>query len=165
MKKVVWITGTFGALVLAGGVFALTRGRTEDGTDQSEAVLVEQERTIDDLNLAMREIGTNEFRSLVADYQTDPWTFIGERPCVVDIYATWCGPCKKLAPVLDKIAGLYAGQIDFYKVDIDKAEELSTFYGIEAIPTLLFCSADGRIERLVGAPSEEALLEKIQALK
>lgn len=165
MKKVVWITGTLGVLVLAGGVFALTKGRNGNGVGQSEAVLVEHEKSIDDLNLAIREIGVNEFRSLVADYQTDPWEFIGERPCVVDIYATWCGPCKKLTPVLDKIAAQYAGRIDFYKVDIDKAEELSAFYEIEAIPTLLFCSADGKIERVVGAPSEEALLDKIQTLK
>ena len=62
---------------------------------------------------------------------------LGDKPAIVDFYATWCGPCKAIAPVLEKLAAEYKGKIVVYKIDTDKEPELSAAFGIRSIPTLL----------------------------
>ena len=66
------------------------------------------------------------------DFKSNPktWNFKGDKPAIIDFYATWCGPCKATAPILEEIAGDYAGQIDVYKVDVDKQRELASLFGI-----------------------------------
>ena len=62
-----------------------------------------------------------DFLAKVANYEANPeWKFLGERPAIIDFYATWCGPCKMLAPVLEEIAEEYAGRVDVYKVNVMK---------------------------------------------
>ena len=58
------------------------------------------------------------------------------KTAIVDFYATWCGPCKAIAPVLEKLAAEYKGKIVVYKIDTDKEPELSAAFGIRSIPTL-----------------------------
>lgn len=80
-----------------------------------------------------------DFLKKVANYEANPeWKFLGERPAIIDFYATWCGPCKMLAPILDEVAGEYDGQIDVYKVNVDEEEELASLFRIRTVPTLLF---------------------------
>ena len=81
-----------------------------------------------------------EFLSKVANYEKTPdkWEYLGSKPCIIDFYATWCGPCRKLAPILEEIAGEYAGKIDVYKIDVDKEPELAAAFGVQSIPTLVF---------------------------
>ena len=78
-----------------------------------------------------------DFLTKVANYETNPneWKFLGERPALIDFYATWCGPCKMLAPVLDELAEEYEGKIDIYKIDVDAEEELAALFGIRSVPS------------------------------
>lgn len=103
-----------------------------------------------------------EFKRKVTDYQNSAqeWVFNGTRPAVVDFYATWCGPCKMTAPVLDRLARDYAGKIDFYKVDIDKEPELASAFGIQSIPTFLFIPVKGKPTVQMGA-MQKADFERI----
>lgn len=82
-----------------------------------------------------------EFLKKVANYEASPqeWKFLGEKPCIVDFYADWCGPCKMIAPILEELAEEYSGKIDIYKVDTEAEKELATAFGIRSIPSLLFC--------------------------
>lgn len=107
-----------------------------------------------------------DFKRKVMDYDRHPdqWVFEGTRPAVVDFYATWCRPCKMMAPVVEQLARKYKGKIDFYKVDIDQEEELASVFGIQSIPTLLFIPAKGNPAVQTGAMPQEELEKTIQTL-
>lgn len=79
------------------------------------------------------------FKSKVFDYESKVYKFAGDKPCIIDFYASWCGPCKVMAPTLQTIADEYKGKINVYKVDVDAQKELASAFGISGIPTLLFC--------------------------
>ena len=80
-----------------------------------------------------------DFLKKVYNYEANPkeWKFEGSRPAIVDFYATWCGPCKALHPVLEELSKEYSGKVDIYQIDVDKEKELAAAFGIRSIPTLL----------------------------
>ncbi len=83
---------------------------------------------------------------------------------VVDFYATWCGPCRQLSPLVDSAAGAFSGKIKFYKVNVDESPGLAQNFQIQAIPTLLFFK-DGKLaDRTTGLLSEAELNDKLQVL-
>ena len=104
-----------------------------------------------------------DFLKKVANYEANPeWKFLGERPAIIDFYATWCGPCKMLAPILDEIAEEYAGRVDVYKVNVDEEEELAALFRIRSVPTLLFVPLTDAPQMAQGALPKKTLVEAIQ---
>jgi thioredoxin len=99
-----------------------------------------------------------EFISRVANFTANPtdWKYLGDKPCIIDFYATWCGPCKMVAPILEDLAKQYDGQIYIYKVDVDAEPEIAAAYGIQSIPTLFFCSVNGTPQISQGAMPKES---------
>lgn len=97
------------------------------------------------------------FRRLVMDYESHPqeWVYEGKRPAVIDFYATWCGPCKMMSPIVEEVAETYAGKVDFYKVDIDTERELADIFGIQSIPTFLFVPVKGNPSVQMGTMQQE----------
>lgn len=97
----------------------------------------------------------------VFDYtqNTNEWKFEGKKPAIIDFYATWCGPCRRVAPILKELAEQYKDQIVIYKVDTDKEKELSTAMGIQSLPTILFIPMNGQPQVLVGA-ADKATFER-----
>ena len=100
----------------------------------------------------------------VASYETSPseWKFLGERPAIIDFYATWCGPCKMLSPVLEELAAEYAGKIDIYKINVEEEEELAGVFGVRSVPTLLFVPMEGAPQMAQGALPKNVLQEAIR---
>ena len=107
-----------------------------------------------------------EFLTKVADYEKNPneWKYLGNRPAIIDFYADWCGPCKMIAPSLEQLAKEYAGQINIYKVDVDKETELAQAFGIQGIPALLYIPMEGKPQMLQGAMPKDQLKEKIESI-
>lgn len=92
------------------------------------------------------------------------WRFLGKRPAIVDFHATWCGPCRALAPVLEELSEEYAGRIDIYKVDIDRERTLAAAFGVRSVPTLLFIPIVGSPQMAAGALPKQTLREAIEQL-
>ena len=88
----------------------------------------------------------------------------GEQPLVVDFWATWCGPCRMLAPVVAELAQEYDGKITVGKCDVEENDELAMEFGIRNIPTILFFKNGEVVDKLVGAVSKAKLDEKFKAL-
>ena len=91
-----------------------------------------------------------------------PWHYKGTRPCIIDFYADWCAPCRALAPVLEQIAGDYAGKLDIYKVNTEKETELASMFGVRSIPSLLFVPPQGKPQISAGAMPKGALEHTIK---
>lgn len=148
-------------IILASALFAITLfaacSKAEQKTEETHKV-VEVHKTI--------HLTKADFLQKVANFETTPneWKYLGDKPCIIDFYATWCPPCKAIAPVLEELAATYEQDIYIYKIDVDKEPELATAFGIRSIPTLMFVPMQGEPTTEVGNISKEKLVEHIQTL-
>lgn len=111
----------------------------------------------------VKHLTKQEFIEKVYNYEKNPdkWIYEGNMPAIIDFYATWCGPCKAIAPILEELAKEYAGKIVIYKIDTDKERELAAAFGISSIPTLLFIPSKGDPQVAQGALPKESLKRAI----
>src|SRR5947209_9754165 len=94
--------------------------------------------------MATIQLTTEGFKQQIFDYTSEEsWNYKGEMPAIIDFYADWCGPCKAVAPVLEELSEQYKDKVAIYKLDTDQEAELSSLFGIQSIPTLLFIPLAG----------------------
>lgn len=139
------------AIVVLGSCSNNKKSNSEDKTTTST---IKTKNTIkSDNELATKYLSTEDFKKKIMNYDEHPqeWVFEGNRPAIIDFYATWCGPCKMTAPIIERLARKYKGQIDFYKVDIDQERELAQIFGTRSIPTFLFIPIKGQPTAQMGA--------------
>lgn len=86
------------------------------------------------------------------------------KPMVLDFWATWCGPCRMVAPIIESLAEQYADQVIVGKVDVDENEELVSKFGIRNVPTVFFIKDGQVVDKIVGAAAKPAYEEKIKAM-
>lgn len=91
------------------------------------------------------------FKTKVFDFSTSKkWKYQGDKPCIIDFYADWCAPCRKLAPILEELAAQYDGEIYVYKVNTDNNPGVSSYFNIVSIPTVMLCPMKGEPQMMVG---------------
>lgn len=100
-------------------------------------------------------MNSEDFQNIVLD---------NKEPAVVDFWATWCGPCKMLAPTIEEIADELDGKIAVGKVDVDENRELAVKYGVMSIPTVIYFKNGEEVTRLIGVQGREKLLETANKL-
>ncbi|WP_404790665.1 thioredoxin [Altericista sp. CCNU0014] len=87
-----------------------------------------------------------------------------EKPLLVDFYATWCGPCRMLAPILDQVQALMKGKLQIVKIDTDRYPDLASHYEIHALPTMVLFKQGQPVERIEGVMPPEQLVERLTPL-
>jgi len=112
-------------------------------------------------NNDMTEHLTKEtFKSKVFDYEKNKeWKFEGEKPCIVDFYADWCGPCKMVAPVLEELSEDFSGKLNVYKINTEEEQELASVFGIRSIPSFLFVPVSGQPQMAMGALPKDTFIK------
>ncbi|ERI89140.1 thioredoxin [Bacteroides pyogenes F0041] len=117
-------------------------------------------------NMKTIQLTKSEFLKRVADYETSPneWKYLGDKPAIIDFYASWCGPCKMIAPILEELAAEYADELYIYKVNTEEERELSSVFGIRSIPSLLFVPMEGQPQMAMGAMSKADFKKAIQSV-
>lgn len=114
-------------------------------------------------NGRVNEISMEQFTSLIVEDNPAQLIFNSPVPVVIDFYATWCGPCKKLAPYIEQLAEKYKGKVAFYHVDVDAQPDFARNLGIEAMPTLLFAYKENGWSQ-VGYMEKEQLEDMIERM-
>jgi len=112
-------------------------------------------------------LNTEQFRERVFDYKANgegkapEWHYKGDKPCVIDFYTTWCGPCKRLAPIMESLSQQYCDQVIFYKADTEREVQLAYLFGINSIPQVLYVPMEGKPMLLKGLYPQEAIVDII----
>jgi thioredoxin 1 len=92
------------------------------------------------------------FKEKVFNFELNKdWKYEGKTPCMIDFYADWCGPCKMVAPILEELQKEYGENLVIYKVNTEAERELSSMFGIQSIPSLLFVPVEGQPQMAMGA--------------
>lgn len=106
-------------------------------------------------------ITTEQFKARIFDYTKEKeWKYKGNKPCIIDFYTTWCGPCKRLAPIMAELSEKYCGEVEFYKADTEQERELAYVFQISSIPQVLYIPVRGQPMLLKGLYPKENI-EKI----
>lgn len=126
--------------------------------EQKNSTINKKENKMKTINLSK-----SEFLTKVMNFDQNPqeWKYLGDKPCIIDFYADWCGPCKMVAPLLEELAKEYDGEIYVYKIDTEKEQELAQAFGIRSIPSLLFVPMNEQPQMVMGALPKSELKKAI----
>ena len=109
-------------------------------------------------------LSSKEFRTKVYDISAKNPEYLGSKPAIVDFYASWCGPCRAISPVLEELAKEYGDKIVIYKVDVDASRDIAQAFGIRSIPAVLFIPMKGEAQMTVGGRSKEDFKKQIDTI-
>ena len=110
------------------------------------------------------ELSSKDFNLKVYDLEAEDLKYLGDKPAIIDFNATWCGPCRRIAPILDELAQEYDGQIVIYKVDVDKCPDIAEAFGIQSIPAVLYIPVDGEPQMTIGSRSKTQFQQEIEKI-
>ena len=140
-------------ILLSGGVLLASCG----GQKQKAATSNKAEAT------NVKHITAAQMKELVYDFDQHPTEFVykGDKPAILDFYADWCGPCRKLSPKLEQLAEKYGDKLIVYKINVDNEQQLARHFGVSSIPMLLFVPIKGTPIQTMGDLPMESLEETL----
>jgi thioredoxin len=150
-------------MILAAVTLASCSGQGSSSPESSQAQTKKEIASTPSTSKVIH-LDKESFKQLVMDYDKNPqqWVFEGDKPCIIDFYADWCRPCKMIAPIMEELAGEYAGKVNIYKVNTDKERELASLFNITSIPYVLFVPAQGNPSSQRGAMPKESYVQIIE---
>ena len=112
------------------------------------------------------ELTKSDFLKKIVNYEKNPeeWSYLGDKPAIIDFYASWCGPCKMVAPILEELAAEYEGEIYVYKVNTEQEQELAALFNIRSIPSFLFIPMNDKPQMAMGAMPKSSFKEAIDGV-
>ena len=122
------------------------------------------DKKAEDTKKSVVELNTEQFNAKVYDMSKDDLKFLGSKPAIVDFTATWCGPCQKIAPILEELAKEYEGDIVIYKVDVDENKPLAKSFEVSSIPAVMFIPLDGEPVMTIGSRDKAKFQEQINTI-
>ncbi|MGB9695882.1 MAG: thioredoxin [Ignavibacteria bacterium] len=171
MKHIIFLKSVLWLVILGLGLVINSNGCskkdevTTQKPDFSNKQEIKQQTNQHNTKGKMEHLTVETFKQKVFNYDVNhEWKFEGDKPCIIDFYADWCGPCKMVAPILEELAQEYEGQINIYKVDTETEQELAAAFGIRSIPSILFCPMNGQPQMAVGALPKESFKQAIEEI-
>ena len=138
-----------------------TGQKTSSNNDETKITETENNMTTSEKTIHLTRA---DFLTKVANFEENPdtWVYLGDKPCIIDFYADWCGPCEMVAPILEELANEYDGEIYIYKVDTEAEQQLAAEFGIRSIPSLLFVPMGEDPQMAQGALPKDAFKQAIE---
>lgn len=112
--------------------------------------------------MSLEHLTKDTFKEKVFNFETNKeWKYEGNTPAIIDFYADWCAPCKMVAPILEELKEEYGDKLEIFKVDTEQEREISSMFGIQSIPSLLFIPVEGQPQMAMGALPKETFKKAI----
>jgi len=143
-------------LLLFSGMFLVSQGCTSGKTETSNVSGTTKNEVSNpskkEIKAGAIHLNKADFLTKVWNYEVSPekWVYNGDKPCIIDFYADWCGPCKIAGPILEELAIEYKDDIYVYKIDTEKERELAGAFGIQSIPAFLLIPQTGQPQMSAG---------------
>jgi thioredoxin len=160
-----------GKSILNKGVVSFDIGRSKyyfqafNQGEEASAPVIAKSETVAFIPGKVNAIDREYFLKNVYDYKSSKeWKTIGDKPVVIDFWATWCGPCMRMMPVMEELAAKYKDKVNFYKVNVDKEGELRQVFEANAIPLVIFGSLKEGASKEIGADTKEKVEARILQL-
>ncbi len=158
MKKI----GLIVLLVFSFGFISCSniKGNQED----NKTSIQENDNEKKDVEIKPEHLTYDTFLKKVWNFEKHPkeWVYEGDEPCVIDFYADWCGPCKRVAPIMDEMAKKYKGKVKIYKINVDKERKLASVFQVRSIPAVLFSPLKGKPMMQVGLLPHDTYVKIIE---
>ena len=128
-------------------------------------VVAQNDKKKDIMSKEVKELNADSFAQLVYNVGAEDLVYLGEKPAIIDFTASWCGPCQRIAPILEELAKEYKGEIVIYKVDVDKEKGLAQAFNVSSIPAVLYIpTGDNEPVMTIGARGKDRFKEEINTL-